>query len=273
MSAAVVGLAGIAAGAWMAANGGGGSSTLPAVAVAQQAATPAEDARNLTLVNIAADGTPEPAPTPSPTSTPPPAPQAPPIEGLRIWSDGDSTSFFMTVSLFQLAAGYGAVPVRAADYKISSGLVRNEFFDWPAYVPGEMATYDPDVVVFMVGANDANQVGTWESYGAKVGAMMDMMHREGRRVFWVGQPNHGRAELAASVPTVNAIFQEQASIRSWVTYVDTWTATSDADGNYSAYAVDDYGVTQLIRASDGVHFTSAGGDYLARIVLRAVLGR
>lgn len=225
----------------------------------------------LLLPNLAYDGTPEPTPTPTPT----PRPRGVDPAGLRAWSDGDSTSYFMTVALFQLLGQRGGVPVRGADYKISSGLANPGFFNWPAYLESEMAAYDPEIVVFMVGANDAGSIDSYEAYSARVGAVMDQLYREGRRVYWVGQPNYDpalRADLQANVQVVNEIFRAQAALRSWVTYVDTWSATSDADGNFTYSAPDEDGVPQLIRAGDGVHFTPAGGRLLARVVLRAITG-
>ncbi len=221
------------------------------------------------VAGLAFDGTPEPPPTPTPTPTPPPARLAS-AEGVRIWSDGDSTSYFLTVALFREWAALGGVPVRGADYKISSGLMRPDFFDWPAYLAAEMARYDPDVVVFMVGANDANQVRSAEVYAERVGAVMDLLWRPGRVVVWVGQPNMGRPDLAASVPRINAIFQEQAALRPWVLYLDTWALTSTPAGAYAEALPNAEGVLEVIRVSDGVHFTPAGGRRLALAVIAAL---
>lgn len=225
---------------------------------------------SLPLPGLAFDGTPEPTPTPAPAPTPEPSRLAASPQGLRLWSDGDSTSYFMTEALFAEWAARGGIPVRGADYKISSGLWRTDFFDWPAYIQAEMATYDPDVAVFMVGANDANQISSYEDYAVRVGRVMDLMYREGRLVVWVGQPCMGNESLAATVPAVNRVFQEQAATRPWVVYVDTWALTSWSDGSYSQYLPDEAGLDQMVRYSDGIHFTGAGGRRLAMGVLAAL---
>ncbi len=133
-----------------------------------------------------------------------------------------------------------------------------------------MATYDPDVVVFMVGANDANQVTSTAEYAARVGRVMDLMYREGRTVVWMGQPCMGRSDLAASIPAVNRVFQEQAASRPWVLYIDTWALTSWSDGTCAPSLPDETGVEQMLRTSDGVHFTGAGGRRLAIGALAAL---
>nr|WP_297807824.1 DUF459 domain-containing protein [Tepidiforma sp.] len=241
----------------------------PAAEAPGGAAAADAPARYVFVAGLAYDGTPEPPPTPTPTPTPPPA-RLQSAQGVRLWSDGDSTSYFMTVALLAGWSALGGVPVRGADYKISSGLMRPDFFDWPAYLAAEMARYDPDVVVFMVGANDANQVRSTEEYGARVGAVMDLLYRPGRTVVWVGQPNMGRADLAASVPRINAVFAEQAAARPWVLYLDTWALTSAPDGSYAAALPDEHGTLQVVRVSDGVHFTPAGGRRLALAVIAAL---
>jgi hypothetical protein len=230
------------------------------------------------LADLAFDGTPEPLPTPTPTPTPTPAPQRTSLAGLRVWSDGDSTSYFMTVALFGLAAEHAGIPVRAADYKISSGLLNTAFFDWPSYIASEMATYDPDVVVFMVGANDALQIRSYDDYAARVGAVMDLMYRPGRIVIWMGQPNmrpdpaQGYSPaLTAAIPPLNDVFISEASKRSWVRYVDTFALTSYSEGSYAESLPDENGVEQVLRPGDGIHFTSAGGRRLALGAVAAVL--
>lgn len=225
---------------------------------------------SLPVPGLAFDGTPEPTPTPAPPPTPEPSRLPASPQGLRLWSDGDSTSYFMTEALFAEWAANGGIPVRRADYKISSGLWRDDFFDWPSYIQSEMAIYDPDVAVFMVGANDANQVSSYDEYAARVGRVMDLMYREGRVVVWVGQPCMGNDSLAATVPAVNRVFQEQAGIRPWVVYVDTWALTSWSDGTYSQYLPDGAGTEEMLRYADGIHFTGAGGRRLALGVLAAL---
>jgi len=206
------------------------------------------------------------APVRSPVSAPPP-PAPGSIAGVSIYSNGDSTSYFMSAGLLQMAAGLGAVQVQpAAEYHQSSGLSTPSYFDWYGYMASEMATYNPQVVVFMAGANEA-----WldpETYRPYVARMMDQL--QGRQLIWVGQPNMGREDLAASLPGINAVFQQEAAKRPWVRFVDTWAITSDANGAYTPYLPDADGNLVLARADDGVHVTPAGGYVLARAVLAAI---
>lgn len=228
------------------------------------------------LVGLAYDGTPEPLPTPTPTPTPTPGPARPAsAEGLRLWSHGDSTSYWVTVALYELWRNEGGIPVAAADYKISSGLANATFFDWPNFASAEMARYDPDVAVVMLGGNDILQMGNRSTYAGRVGRMMDNMYREGRLVVWLGQPNFGpgHEDMAARVHDLNAVFQEEAEKRSWVLYVDTFWLTSWSDGSFAWEQPNVYGTYVKIRHEDGIHFSSAGGRHIAVAVMAAILGR
>ena len=93
-----------------------------------------------------------------------------------------------------------------------------------------MAAKDPDVVVFMVGANDAYVGMPLDTYRQRVAAVMDQL--SDRRVIWVSQPNMGRADLAAAIPPMNEVYAQEAAARPWVTFVDAWVLTSDASGAY-----------------------------------------
>jgi hypothetical protein len=224
---------------------------------------------------IARDGTPDP-PTPTPSPTPTPTVVRPTsAQGLRIWADGDSTSYFVSVAFLALMQQQGAVPVQpAAVYQVSSGLMNPGFFDWPSYIASEMAATNPDVVLFMLGANDAVGAPDTETYRARVAAVMDELRAPGRTVLWMGQPHMGTEpsgrNLSSNVDALNQVFAQEAAKRPWVIYVDTWALTSDADGNYAQYLPDENGVVHAIRGDDGIHLTSEGGRRLALAAIRAL---
>jgi hypothetical protein len=186
----------------------------------------------------------------------------------------------MTVAIYAQALAAGGTPVERADYKISTGLLNTAFFDWPEFIGQEMAAYNPDIAVFMVGANDAMQIRSYDDYAARVGALMDLMYRTGRVVVWVGQPNMQpnpefgyNPALVDRIPAINEVFRSEAAKRSWVVYVDAWALTSWSDGTYAPALPDENGVDQALRAADGIHFTPAGGRRLALAALAAALSR
>jgi hypothetical protein len=191
-----------------------------------------------------------------------------PDEALRLWIAGDSLAGSLGPSLGDRAAATGIVqPVY--DSRVSSGLSTPEFFDWPEHATAEMARLDPEIVVFIMGANDWRTPGRggWEDeYGLQVEEMMRIFDDGGdtRHVYWVGSPTMQERRKDQGVQQVNAIAREVVEQHDRATYVDAYELFSDddADGGYVASVPGPSGKSVRVRAGDGIHFTVEGGDLL-----------
>jgi len=191
---------------------------------------------------------------------------------LRLWVGGDSLAGSLGPSLGTIAGGTGVVQP-SFDSRVSSGLADPGFFDWPDHATTEMARIDPEVVVFIIGANDWTTVSgdAWKAaYTEKVDSMMKTLIGPGRTVYWVGSPTLKDDKMDAAVVEVNAVAQDVAKTHNKVHYVDAYKLFSDADGKYSAELADETGKVVTMRAGDGVHLTMDGADYLARTVYKLV---
>ena len=134
-----------------------------------------------------------------------------------------------------------------------------------------------DVAVMMIGTNDRQPIrengatlapGTPEwvaAYRKRVAAIDDAFRRHGVPLVWVGVPITRDDSFADDMAAFNDIYREEAA-KSGATYVDTWEAFSDEDGDFSSYGPDVNGQTVRLRAPDGVHFTRAGERKLAHFV-------
>ena len=81
---------------------------------------------------------------------------------LRLWIAGDSLSGSFGPALGQTGGATGVVDT-TIDYKVSSGLEDQGIRDWNEHAQQEMAAIDPDHVIFIIGANDASIVNTYDS--------------------------------------------------------------------------------------------------------------
>ncbi|MFM8237138.1 MAG: DUF459 domain-containing protein, partial [Actinomycetota bacterium] len=174
----------------------------------------------------------------------------------------------------------GIVETRV-DYKVGSGLWSEDLRDWRERAVAEMLTYRPEQVVFIVGANDTPVVNSvdgdddgtpdWEErYAAEVDDLMRILvGSSNRSVFWLGPPTLGSERMHSGAAEISRVMREVAArYAPDVVYVDTYNLFAGADGEFSQTIIDEEGDEILARIDDGVHFTSTGAAYLARVVYR-----
>lgn len=192
---------------------------------------------------------------------------------LRLWIGGDSLAGSLGPSLGELAGKTGVVqPV--VDSRVSSGLLSRDFVNWPKRGGEDMFTYNPEVTVFIVGANDAKNLPEgaarnprWrEQYSALVEEMLAVLGGSGRTVYWIGAPVMADAAYSERVKGVNEVFQEVAAKHPDVTYIDAYSVFSAPDGTFASMLPVPGGRTARVRGGDGIHLTPEGGDLLAATV-------
>jgi hypothetical protein len=220
---------------------------------------------------------PPPTTAPAPTTTTIP-PLRTPTDGqpLKIWVGGDSIAEGLGSSMEKLA-GQTATLRATSQARISTGLTRPDYFDWPTAVHDVVAQQQPDVLVVVFGTNDPQPIQTatgtysfgtpeWDTeYRARVDAVMGAA-TSARKLVWVGLPVVRRENLEPKLEVLDQIFEQEAAKFPDVSYVDT-RAMFSPDGAYDAYLVAPDGTPVLVRAADGVHFSLTGYDMLAQAVI------
>jgi len=174
------------------------------------------------------------------------------------------------------------------NYKVSSGLARPDFFDWPAELAAKVPEVDPDIVVATFGGNDSqglavkdgsfivsdpvNNEAEWtEEYRARVGQAMDLMGANGATVIWVGIPNDDNPEVTAKLRIQDQAVRAEAAERPNVVFIDTWNRFSGRDGNWAEFVIDPRdGVGKDVRAGDGFHLNTNGAEILALDIAQAI---
>jgi lysophospholipase L1-like esterase len=226
------------------------------------------------------------APSTSTTVTVPPRPvvRVPTAEApLRVWVGGDSMMRDLATSVERLAAPDPLLDV-TPHYEISSGLTRPDYFDWPAALRDDMERIGPEVVILMLGANDAQGIVTadgtvfqqvsdagWQAeYALRVAATMDLLRAEGRLVYWVSQPPMQDSGFDGRMDVINGITREAAASRPWVEYVDTAGLLGGADGAFTDRTTSADGEVLDLRQGDGIHLARDGADLLAAHLLALV---
>jgi hypothetical protein len=160
----------------------------------------------------------------------------------------------------------------------SSGLVRDDFYDWPKTVHDLLASDEKiNLAIILVGSNDhqpmrlANvtyEPGSpkWiEAYTARIADISHAFHEKNIPLIWVGLPIVKSDRLSTEFLTFNDFYREQAE-KAGATYVDIWEAFENDHGQYDPFGPDVNGQNVRIRTSDGVNFTKAGSRKLAHFV-------
>lgn len=203
---------------------------------------------------------------------------------LRLWIGGDSLAGSLGPSLGQMTAETGVVQPQF-DSRVSSGLLNPGFFNWPKHAAQEMQRLDPEVVVFIVGANDyiqtpdpsdTNGVAAFDQmYGEKIAEMLDAFDTAKRTVYWVSPPVMRDSDMNDGVKIIQQATERELAKHRNVVYIDAYPILDDIpgdnpdghDGNYTSRLTDPTTnkLTQ-VRAGDGIHLTADGGDLLAAAV-------
>lgn len=160
----------------------------------------------------------------------------------------------------------------------NTGLVRDDYFDWPKAVRDLLASGEKiDLAIMILGSNDRQQIRDgqgylelysprWiELYTARVAAIAEAFRERNIRLVWVGLPIMKSASMASGATTVNEIYRQQAA-KGGAAFVDIWEAFADERGQYSDFGPDLNGHVVRLRSGDGVHFTKAGARKLAHFV-------
>lgn len=162
----------------------------------------------------------------------------------------------------------------------STGLSREDYFNWEAGMRQIVDGFRPDLVFVMLGSNDAQAqisrdgtaipVGSveWvEGYRERAGRLLREATGAGTRVVWVGIPIVKERERWDFYRRVNDIYRDTANADPLGTYVDAWTPFAARDGGYTAFARNERGDLVEVRASDGMHFTPTGYGYLGKLAI------
>lgn len=204
---------------------------------------------------------------------------------LRVRVFGDSQAADVGTMVKRRTADDPLLTVRV-DTKVSTGLARPDYYNWPARMQEALNTEDADVVVVMLGSNDdqnlldidGQRVATqgdpaWEAeYRRRAAGIMDLVNNGRRKVVWVGNPVVRSPKLNATLTLTNSIVSEEASVRPWVTFVETARRLAGPEGEYVDYFTPDGGEPVRCRRSDGIHLTWQCVDVVAGDVTEVIRG-
>jgi hypothetical protein len=162
----------------------------------------------------------------------------------------------------------------------STGLTYTSFFDWPATVNAAFELEHYACVIVFLGANDPWDMSRkggyirfgsdeWKSiYRERVASIINTAATHDARVIWLGAPPMGREDLAKKIPVLNEIYQtetEKAPLNA--RYLATAPSITENGTDFTKFLDLPEQGSVMIRADDGVHFTTQGQRLLVNFTL------
>jgi uncharacterized protein len=190
---------------------------------------------------------------------------------------GDSLAVYAADGLTQAFVDKPEISVVNRAHE-SSGLVRDDFYDWSKIAHDIAAAKDKlDFVVIILGINENQALkdgadaleplgDKWrELYGQRIERLVAPFKLAHVPVVWVGLPPIRSEGLNAVAVKLNELYKEHAE-KAGAHYIDIWDAFADEGGAYNAYGPDINGQNAKLRTADGIHFTKAGARKLAQFL-------
>jgi hypothetical protein len=201
------------------------------------------------------------------------------IDPLRALVVGDSLGIDLGNVLVNDLSQTGVVQA-TLDGQVSTGLTRPDYFNWPVELATDLSRYTPQLIVVMMGANDAQDfpgppdvpfgTPTWDAaYRIRVGDFMAEATSRGAQVIWVGMPPMQDPGRSAAMGRLDGIVSQEAHRHPGVDFLDSSIVIGTPAGQFTPYLVV-AGQEVNVREPDGIHITPGGAQVLSAAVEAAV---
>ncbi|MGV8939746.1 MAG: GDSL-type esterase/lipase family protein [Allorhizobium sp.] len=151
----------------------------------------------------------------------------------------------------------------------SSGLVRDDYYDWKAQLPLLLDEIKPSVVVVAIGANDRQQMTSttnrekfrtdewFAEYRKRVADFAALALQRKLPLLWVGIPAFKSPSMTADAIKLNGIYRSVVETAGGE-FIDVWDGFVDQDGRFIVTGSDINGQQVRLRGADGIGLTAAG---------------
>jgi uncharacterized protein len=152
---------------------------------------------------------------------------------------------------------------------VASGLVRQDYYNWPQQLPPMLDQEKPAIVVVMIGSNDRQQMtgaglnekfGTdawYMAYEERVQEFAKLVTDRHIPLLWVGLPSFGSASMTADAVKLNQIYQSKVTAVGGE-FINIWDGFTDENGDFVVTGSDINGQQVRLRTADGINLTQAG---------------
>lgn len=216
------------------------------------------------------------APSPTGSTTPPHI--TPTVSGrCTVLEIGDSLGNDLGWGIARQLGNDHVLRLVQAD-KSSTGLTTSWFYNWPVKESVLLAQYKPQLVIITFGGNDEQNLkvdghvvafasAPWiTAYTKIVTKIATIATTAGAYVLWAGMPIMEPNGYRQGMEVINSVFQKVAEAVPGMAFLPAWDLFANAKGQYENDALVNR-VPQILRASDGIHFSYVGENVFATYVV------
>ncbi|WP_417419065.1 DUF459 domain-containing protein [Hoeflea sp.] len=210
----------------------------------------------------------------APSIAPPPEPVVEKLENARkILVVGD---FLANRTADGLRAAFAEAPgvVIVDRANGSSGLVRDDYYNWPEEARNIVEEVQPSIIVVQIGSNDRQQLvvdgerepvrsAKWlAEYERRTRSLIDALQVRNTPLLWIGMPAFKSPSMTTDMVAFNGVFRTQVE-KAGGEFIDIWDGFVDEEGKFVFTGSDINGQQVRLRGSDGINVTEAGRRKIA----------
>lgn len=162
--------------------------------------------------------------------------------------------------------------------KYSSGLSRPDFFNWFENLPPMLETYQPDLLVISLGANDTQDIvidrkryfidtKPWEEIYLRRSKDFIALADDGkRRILWVSLPVMGKEPYFTRTKRISKLQEEASKDVPLAQFVNIEHLLTE-NGKYTTFYKGKNNQSIRLRSQDLIHVSTEGGEILTDYVL------
>ncbi|WP_018429340.1 DUF459 domain-containing protein [Hoeflea sp. 108] len=156
----------------------------------------------------------------------------------------------------------------------SSGLVRDDYYNWPEQAKILIEQEKPAVVVVMLGSNDRQQMRVGDNreppmstawmkeYTSRAETLAKALSDTKVPFLWVGMPAFKSSKMSTDMLAFNDVYRAATEAAN-SEFVDVWDGFVDESGAFVTSGPDMNGQPVRLRSDDGINVTKAGKRKLA----------
>lgn len=163
----------------------------------------------------------------------------------------------------------------------SSGLVRDDYYDWLGEAPAILQEVRPSIIVIQLGSNDRQQLTVdgeseavrspkWQAeYERRTREFISLLKPANAPLLWVGLPAFQSSSMTTDIVVLNGIFRKELTMAGGE-FIDIWDGFVDENGKFIFTGSDINGRQVRLRGSDGINVTRAGQRKIAFYIEKSI---